>query len=274
MGEGAAGSVSRWEETRTLGDLIVPHFEEVAESQGFLRDVTDLVSNPDAWITGQIMEEFTEGELLRFTAPTWLIDPEHIGETMERFLDTGSAVYGLAGGSGGQGQPRPPHGRSGRVTPRAGQENQGDIKSLKKPMEGLRKVAEGLLAGGITVRSFPCGMDYPNYGFSGMLLGRSDCIDPERVALFSRFGMSASEWTVVASIARFPRKPSGEPPSLNVGELSTGPVINRNEVERAYIEMLALFEASGFSAGPVWPSIGITPLAVYRTVRGSFSEEA
>ncbi len=127
--------------------------------------------------------------------------------------------------------------------------------------EPIREVLENLLAGGVGLRMLPCGHGEPECGFGGTLLDRSDYIEPERAALFARYGIEPSVWTVIASVARHSsRERNTEAPTFDNDLLVRQGSIDRGRVEEMALS-LSLLENLGMSEGPAWPSIAVTPLA-------------
>jgi len=122
---------------------------------------------------------------------------------------------------------------------------------------------------GIWVRCMPCGAEHPEACFSGVLLDRSEYIDPERFAIFSRYGAYAREWTVVGTVTRISQRvPTREISLDDLGaEIVTAQgTLDRNQLEDMLSRLLEYCETQGITEGPRWPSIVITPLAVYRQV--------
>lgn len=256
----------RWETTRTLGDLIVPAFEEESAAAGYLVDISEDMSDPTSWQSGGVHERLPIGTIFRHSGPTRLLDPLHVSELIEHFEGTAEAIDRLSGKSSGSQRPK----GSGRVTPKGGTPaaQAGQLRAMKKVTEPIRNVVKNLLAGGISLRVFPCGPQYPDYGFGGLLLDRSDYIEPERSAVFARHGVTVTDWTVLAVVTRLPteeRRRDLDPIDPTSMVRGSG-AINRQALEGAILQLLEVIEGLGLSEGPAWPSIGITPLAVYRTI--------
>jgi len=278
------------EEIRSLADLHFALFEESAEALGFLTDVSDQVRDENAWRTGKVATSLAESQLIRVTAPVRLVDPAYFKESLGR-IDTMIDSYLPLAGLNTQNRSResaPPMSRS--ESPRKGQqpkarrqENRLSTPSLAKrkqelmgglPPEALAKLGDfvgSLLAGGISVRSMPCGERTPDCAFSGVLLDRSAYIEPERAAIFGRYGPTPAEWTLVALVTRFGTKDAPAdfalPPDLGDGA-------SRLSVEELVVRLLAFLEQLGVADAPSWPTIAVTPLALYRVLvpNGSAAE--
>lgn len=259
----SSSTAERWETTRALGDLIVPTFEEEATAAGYLVDVSQELSAADDWYSGSVHERMPIGTIFRLTAPARLLDPEHVAQLIERFENTTQGVVRLVGGDRKQSH------AGGRTTPKGGQGSElNDLRNIKKMTEPIRDVVSNLLAGGISIRTFPCGMEHPDCGLGGVLLDRSDYIEPERAALFARHGVAVSEWTVLGVVARLPDRERSTDAAIDASNLvRQSGSINREALEGITLQLLDLMEGLGMSEGPAWPSIAFTPLAVYRTMQ-------
>lgn len=263
-GRGSSVTSERWETTRSLGDLIVPAFEEEATAAGYLIDVSGDMCDPDDWYSGQVHRRLPVGSILRNTGPTRLLDPLHVHERIEQFEGAASALDRMRSGSGGS-QPK----KGSRVTPKGGAPAKpAPLGAIKKTTEPIRQLVKSLLAGGISLRAFPCGLDHPDCAFGGLLLDRSDYVEPERGALFARHGVTVSDWTVVAVVSRLPKRTQ----RLDLDPIDESAMvrpsggINRSGLEGAVVQLLEMMEGFGMREGPTWPSVGVTPLAVYRTM--------
>ena len=264
---GRASSTSdRWETTRALGDLIVPAFEEEATAAGYLTDISDEHTEPSQWHSGEVHRRLPVGTVFRHSGQTRLLDPLHVAELVQHFEGTAEALVRMFGGpAGGQGRKG-----GGRTTPKgAGQSaDVAELRGIKKTTEPIRQLIGNLLAGGISLRVFPCGVRHPDCGFGGVLLDRSDYIEPERGAVFARHGVATTDWTVVGVVARMPRREQRlDVDAIDPTAMIRGSgAINREAIEGVVLQLLEMMEGIGMSEGPAWPSIAITPLAVYRTI--------
>src|SRR5439155_7057249 len=155
-GSRSSSAGERWETTRALGDLIVTAFEEEATAAGYLIDVSGNLTSPDEWYSGAVHEMLPVGTIFRITAPARLLDPEHVAQLIERFERTAAGVADLTGGSAHRASSG-----SSRVTPKGGAQRPDarDLRGLKKMTAPMREVVSNLLAGGVSLRVFPCGVD-------------------------------------------------------------------------------------------------------------------
>ncbi len=194
--------------------------------------------------------------MIRVTGPTRLIDPSHFKATLDRFSSimkmVGSwqtqqgSVSQAAGGQRGQA-------RGGRAQLR---QLPGGISTSK--LEAIGGIIQALIPGGVSAKVMPCGTEHPSYALSGVLLDRSDYLEPERAAIFSRFGVLPSDWTMVGTVTRSER---AEIPDLSNPPSITGADdhLDRNALENLAEITLNYLEQTGMTESPRAPEIGITP---------------
>jgi hypothetical protein len=133
----------------------------------------------------------------------------------------------------------------------------------------ISDVMTSLLGEEIALRVLPCGRQYPEYSFGGVLLNRSEYLQKEREALFSRFGSFLSGWTFVLQIETVPYEVSADSETSSSPEPSlmrADEQVSRAGAEQMALDLMGHVEQIGFSEGPRWPSITITPLGIYRVV--------
>lgn len=88
--------------------------------------------------------------------------------------------------------------------------------------------------------------------------------------MFAKYGAAASTWTVLSQIATVttPRSTDGSSSDQDQEE-SPDQDLDRAEFEGMFGDMMVELEAKGLSGGPVWPTITMSPIAVYRSTRSS-----
>lgn len=270
------------EESRSLTDLHFSLFEESAEALGFLTDISDQVREESAWRAGKVASALEESQLIRMTAPVRLVDPAYFKESLDRIDVMIESFLPLAGltaketnrdgapssdsGAISRAKQQPKGGgqRHRPATPSLGQRKRELMGGL--PPEALAKLGDfvgSLLAGGISMRAMPCGENAPDCAFSGVLLDRSTYIEPERAAIFGRFGPTPAVWTLVALVSRFGSK---DAPAAFVAPPDLGEGASRLSVEELVVRLLAFLEKLGVADAPSWPTIAVTPLALYRVL--------
>jgi hypothetical protein len=206
------------EQTMTLQDVLLDIFEEAANESGLFisADLTD----PDAWRAGEPHRTLRAEQLLRVTAPTQILDPEHVAGEMLRAIEL---VEGIAFFQEAQDPtPLPP-----APPPQARRGKKYDPDELRQAAVSARAeaalgfpipaaVAIGhvfakVLGSGISVRVFPCGAEHGDLTLAGRLVQRDGYLRDEHDTLFAKYGWGASEWTVIAQLATVPRPPNAEP---------------------------------------------------------------
>lgn len=73
---------------KSMGDALFPALELALESEGLLRDYSDLISDPDAWHDGSLHGTLSPGRIVRLTAPGHLIDARFVASILEGFAVT------------------------------------------------------------------------------------------------------------------------------------------------------------------------------------------
>jgi hypothetical protein len=110
----------------------------------------------------------------------------------------------------------------------------------------------------------PCGVDSPDCAFTGVLLDRSDYIEPERSVIFSRYGSDAGEWTLVGLVARHGRE-------LAETDVMTGVSLDQLGIENLAVGLLGVLSQIGATGAPAFPTISVVPLALYRVLPSTIS---
>src|SRR4051794_16739139 len=131
------GSTSGTEETRALSDLHFVLFEETAQQIGFLRELSEDAQNPRLWKRGALHRSLREGQVIRVTAPTRVVDPRHVGDL---FNQLSSAMP----------------------------DAQAQMTGM--PPAKVKALIDALYGPGVVVRSFPASLDEPECHFVGTLV--------------------------------------------------------------------------------------------------------
>ncbi|MEV0758229.1 hypothetical protein [Streptosporangium sp. NPDC050280] len=282
MGFGPSGSRETGrarEETRSLHEISAVIFEEICEKESLIHEVGPLLANLSAWRSGEIHQELYEGQLVRFTGSLDLHDPAFFGQRVDQFQRFVSAFVGIAMEEQGARPATPPARQGGRTTQGNRAKDAKEVREEKKAelvksmLQGMspEKIAEikdlvaSLANDAVSIRAFPFGEDHREFNLSGALLSRSEYMQNEREELYSRYGYTLDNWTMVAQIARIPKRTPAEAPSFNIeGELIVNGRMDRIAMERIGVSLIKYIEAFGLAEGPIYPSISVTPLAVYR----------
>jgi hypothetical protein len=279
-GRGEASGGYAKESSRSLQEILYVLFEENFESEGRIIDNPRLFEDVDAWRSGRLHESIREGQIIRYTGNIQIMDPSFASGRIDQILNLVTALAGFQIPGNPAGSPATPPVRKGggaakgkaAKTP----EEMRDVlkKQLASQMLGgqqltMSNIGEFIRAftnGSTSVSIHPCGFDQPGVYFSGSLLGRSDYIQEEREELFARYGTQLEGWTTVMQVARMPK--GQRPQSFESEDLLTEEgVIDRAKTIRFTGDFMRFIEGMGAVEGVVFPSVSVTPLAIYRSFR-------
>jgi hypothetical protein len=188
------------EQTKTLQDAIFLLFEDAATEAG-LFEVAINLADPSHWVSGRVHESLRAGQLLRVTAPTRILDAEHFRDRVERLADWSRlvATFSLSG--------QLDHIKSTKERDRRIEMQTAQVLGGPGALDEIKRIGEFIhvfLAGQISLRQFPCGLEHSKLAFSGSLLGRPGYLQEEREALFAKYGSVVTDWTVVSQVATVP----------------------------------------------------------------------
>ncbi len=267
---GRLGASAEREESRSMQDLNFVVLEELLEREGLIAEVPSIVSDPEAWRSGAVQEQVHEGQIVKFTGAIQILDPRFFAGRVEQLERLARAFTAFAPALEPPSAAAVQRSRKGGPTPAKPKSNVKEDAALAAMLgfepAMLRSMSELIAAftsDTIQLRVLPAGLDSPDCHFGGSLLGRSEYIQEEREALFSRYGTRLDDWTVVMQLARIPERTTDSPPVQSEYARPT------NRVDRAALEGMALqfvqmMERTGVAEGPVWPAVSVTPLAMYR----------
>jgi hypothetical protein len=296
-GKGEYGHEARHHESRSFQEMIFAAFETLADEHDFVTDLGDEVRDPARWRSGEVHADLKEGLIVRLACDVQVLDGKLFGERLSRFDKMAEGILRL------NHQPTPKHSKPAdrqRLLTAAKTVLMGGMTSDQ--LAAMGDFVDAFVGEGIALRALPCGLEDLELGFGGALLGRREYIQEERETLFSRYGTVASNWTCVLQIAAIPmpvESPDDDQDEVNSGSdgpdveadfapeaidepsddhedgaagndadvlTEDGEGISRARMEGIAVELLAMMEKVGVVDGPRWPTISVTPLAVYRTV--------
>lgn len=287
-GSGGYSQASSVQESRSFQDMIFVAFERLADEEGLITELDDRVRSPEAWRSGELHASLREGAIVRINCDVQILDGALFGERMARFDKMADGIVSVT---------------MDELTPRNSnpQQRQRQIAKAKEmakatvmggmstdQLAAISAFVEAFVGEGISLRALPCGMEQMELGFQGALLGRREYIQDERETLFSRYGTVASNWTCVLQIAAVP-EPRGDgeqdavataaevvdaaelldtTTAVGGADAALGPdgSFSRAQMESIAASLLGTMEELGLVEGPRWPTISVTPLAVYRNV--------
>jgi hypothetical protein len=250
------------EQTKTLQDALFLLFEESAAASGVLRESIDL-TREEAWRDGTIHRHLEPGQLLQTTALTRILDSRHFRERVERFARWPRLVVAFSS------QDRLAAVKNPKERERRLEQMVTDAMGgpgFATLVEEMGEFVELFLGGQISIRQFPCGTEFSEFALVGMLLDRPGFLQEEREALFAKYGSAPSYWTMVSQVATVPQEAGTEPDLDTTALMRADEQINRAEFEDLAAQFMQMLENSGIAEGPTFPSVAVTPIAVYREV--------
>jgi hypothetical protein len=217
----------------------------------------DGLDDPERWTSGEVHAQLTPGALLRLVGPTQILDPAFIKSVVDRSMTAMETMALFAeGGLAAANRSKSDRTRLARV-------------AATKLMGGLspdaaRQVGDVFVAffgEGMVVRHLPCGEDDRSNAFVGPLSDEPSYLSDTRSALFSKYGSAPSDWTLVAQVATVPDEMS--PAGDEVDEDDEG-ALDRAHFEALAVNILRGLEDAGLTGAPAFPTITVTPIALYR----------
>lgn len=297
-GSGGYSKASTHQESRSFQEMVFVAFEALADERGLVTNLGDDYKNPASWETGDVHSRLLEGQLVRMTCDVQILDAKLFVERLGRFDRMAEGILGV----GPQVSPK-------NSTPAQRRQLATAMKSAMmgglepEQLQAMGGFVDAFVGDDIAFRALACGRDHLELGFGGALLGRREYIQEERDSLFSRYGTFASSWTCLMQIAAIPQsKVDTNADSIahdaadaadaaeaavqaveaveavegadidEDAEDSDGDGISRATMENLALELLQMMEKVGLTAGPRWPTVSVTPLAVYREVPTAQSE--
>lgn len=105
----------------------------------------------------------------------------------------------------------------------------------------------------------------PGWSITARLQEGKRYLDADRDVLFSRYGLSSQQWTVLGTIGHYSVKPE----ATSVGDAKF--ITNDNRIDRVkFVEnmnaLMSYAATQGFSDSPAYPGFSVIPIAVYRPI--------
>lgn len=279
-GSGGYSREARHQESRSFQEMVFVAFEALADEEHLIADLGPEFKAYEGWESGTVHAALSEGQLVRMTCDVQLLDGSLFRQRLERFDKMIDGYLGLAADV----TPRnsTPKQRA-QVSSAAKAALMGGITS--EQLGAISDFVDAFVGDSISFRALASGTEHLAHGFGGTLLGRREYIQEERESLLSRYGTVASNWTCVMQVAAIPAREAPEvPEATEASELSEAPDsksddakpepssnagFDRATMERMVLSLLGMMEEMGVVEGPRWPTVSVTPLAVYRTIPGT-----
>lgn len=265
-GSGGYAREARHQESRSFQEMIFVAFEALADKEPLITNLGNEFRDIDRWKSGAVHEQLNEGEIIRLTCDVQILDGKLFGERIARFDKMVDGVLAL--GDGVTPKNSTPKQRA-QLAAAAKTAMMGGTSS--EQLAAMSEFVDAFVGEGISMRALACGQEHLEYGFGGALLGRREYIQEERELLFSRYGTVASSWTCVLQVAAIPTREVADPDASAAGadrddDATASEIINRAQLEGMAVDLLGMMEEIGVVEGPRWPTVSVTPLAVYRNI--------
>lgn len=264
--------------SKSLTDSIFGQLEEILEAEGWLVDISDDLAQ-GADLT-DLPEMYPPGTFIRITSVGHLFDARYIARVLSGVAATLEGMQLLPI----QGQPavKPPSGK--KATPRHPKRSsdegtlEAEIREFDPELlggftaENLKsfvKISRGVLSPGVHLMLTPRGDEI---AISARLQEGRQYLETDAEILFSRYGITPQEWTLVGSIGAYA-------PQVDVNKLMKteftidGERINRSRLANFVNEFVQFMGHQGFADLPQFPGFSVVPLAVYRVIPTINSKE-
>jgi hypothetical protein len=280
FGFGPSGSYERGtqrEESRSLQDLNYIIFEELFEQEGLIEDITDRANDIVKWKDGSLHSSIEEGDIVKYTGNIQILDPEFTSSRLTQFGRLVSAFVGMMVGAQAPESAVPPVRQGGSTKParrpRSAEEMRAALVAEKltelsggvslEQLGSLGNLVDAYTNSSIIARAMPFGPEHPEFHFAGTLLSRNEYIQPEREALFGRYGTRLNDWTMVMQVARIPPPETPQLPDFN-RSFTDGGALTRGVLENMISGIVSYMEGVGIGEGAQYPAMAVTVLAIYR----------
>jgi hypothetical protein len=256
---GATGSLERaTEQGKSLRDYLYIIFEEAAKHEKLLDTAFD-PSDVTHWRDPAHRKSLREGQLLKVTAPTRILDSNHFKATIESTLRLPAMVAAVIACQAS------PSATLSKNKLRDAADAMLGGSHVARQMEIMGDFVQTLFNKQIIMRQFPCGPSNSDLHFLGTLRDDNNYLQESREALVSKYGYHASEWTVVSQVALVPDafEVGGDEETAREIAPSEAEAFDRDAFEGIITGFLITMQNLGFSTAPRPPAISVTPLAIY-----------
>jgi hypothetical protein len=241
----------------TFDDALLSIAEEAFGRSGLLEAPVDL-GDPKNWRGSAVHDALSPAQLLRLHASTQIVDPAFFADSVSRVM---AAVESMAlfsigleaiGAKGAKDRERMARAAAtklmGGLSPELGRQ--------------LGEAIRLYFGDEVILRQLPCGDEHRTFAFAGVLAKDGSLLDT-RGGMYAKYGAAPSQWTVLSQIATVTSEPTA---SEGDGDSTDEQMedVDRAEFEKLAAKLMVGLEEAGIAGGPRWPTITVTPLAVYR----------
>ena len=247
---------------RSLQEGVFSEAEAMLAKLDLLLDLDEHegIRDPELWAEGAIHDKLSAGQIVRLTADITLLDAQLVSERMARLERLLSGMVVLRGDDFDTKNPRASEIAVERAV-------EGVTGMRPSALRGMVDVVAGLTGEELVARALPCGLDDPEYHFSGVLGALDSSLLEERSVLFGRYGSQLGRWTIVMQLESVTAPaPVSRPAPGQMRIARRGEAPERSEFESLMLKFSALMDGIGLTEGPAWPAVTMTPLAIYRAV--------
>lgn len=262
---------------RSLLDALFPELESILEAEGWLTDISDIIHG-DAEVP-ELTDAVTPGSIVRLTADAQLFDSEYIA----RVLGGMSVAVGGIGAVATSPDPTPQTSkkhnerkpRNPPIPPNYAET--GRLEDLVEPFSselaagvtpemfrGVIRTARGMFHQGLHVLILTRGT--AGWTATARLQQGRRYLDAEPDVLFSRYGTTPQEWTIVGTIGHF-SEPFQAAGLDDLNFMSDGGMtISRPQFVSGLNALMSHVAGFGFADTPPHPGFSVIPMAVYRII--------
>lgn len=235
-------------ETKSLQHYIYILLENKLEELGKLIILNDRFSQND-WISDVVRDNLKQTDIIKVTAYVEIFDYEYVDNFLNIFKDLPETVAECSSIA------------SGTISKKQAKKDalkQMGAKDWKNTINPISKLINTMYKGIISLKIYPLGTEANPF-----LLGRlnKDYLQYDREMLLFQYGTRPSQkWTIVGQISSIPNKKEDnlEQPELNEE-------YNMLDIELMLRYIIDIAISCGLKFSVSYPSIGIIPLAIYRS---------
>lgn len=266
-----ADFIVRDEYERALSETLFGYFEDLAENAGILVDLSDELSGEKA---SAVSLQIPAGTLVRITGPTSLFDSAYLRSSFKNIVSVARGFSSIDGDKKpvaaqsarqkGAPKPRPGGGSKerGGIEPDERDDAASAILGGLHPtsMGSMAEVVEGIFPSGVWVLQ--------RLGVDGEVLVSARCtaaseyLEQDRDALFSRYGVGYSEWTLVGLVGNR----QSLVPDVDMADIGAKAGFDRAKMADTILGLMSIFGKTGFTEAPEKQNFAVTPLSLYRVV--------
>lgn len=248
------------EQEKSLRDYLYTLFEEAATDAGLFNTAGDL-GKTTAW-TGKKRDRLKGGQLLKITAPTRILDAQHLNDRLKAAVDLAAA---LAGVMITEDQAKMKD-KDRDIAFRAVAESMVGGKQRVQQILSIGRLVDNFFGGQILLRQFPCGVANSRFNLVGILSKEVGLLQDDPAALYAKYGYGVTEWTVVSQVANVPREAALSADEAFDVDFMRDQQIDRSKFEEFVDRFMGLIQQIGFSTAARFPEVSVQPLAVYHSV--------